>query len=84
MFVFHFNTGMYTEVFGSRDLRKIYGCRREEIARCQRNLHSKGLHGFYSLPNIIRMIKARRLRWAGHVARMGMNKNAYRFFCEKT
>jgi hypothetical protein len=41
-------------------------------------LHNEQLHNFYSSPSIIRMIKSRRMRWAGHVARMGAKRNAYR------
>jgi hypothetical protein len=41
------------------------------------------LHNLYSSPNIIRMIKSRRMRWAGHVARMGETRNAYRILVEK-
>jgi hypothetical protein len=43
-----------------------------------RKLHNEELHNLYSSPSIIRMIKSRRIRWAGHVARMGVNRNAYR------
>jgi hypothetical protein len=43
-----------------------------------RKLHSQELHKFYSSPNILKMIKSRRMRWARHVARMGAKKNAYR------
>jgi hypothetical protein len=43
-----------------------------------RKLHNEELHNLYSSPSIIRMIKSRRMRWAGHVARMGMNRNSYR------
>jgi hypothetical protein len=45
-----------------------------------RKLHNEELHNLYSSPNIIRMIKSRRMRWAGHVARMGETNNAYRIF----
>jgi hypothetical protein len=43
-----------------------------------RKLHNEELHNFYSLSNIITMISSRRMRWAGHVARMGEKRNAYR------
>jgi hypothetical protein len=43
-----------------------------------RKLHNEELHNLYSSPSIIRMIKCRRMRWAGHVARMGEKRNAYR------
>jgi hypothetical protein len=48
-----------------------------------RKLHNKDLHNLYSSPNIIRMIKSRRMRWAGHVARMGVTRNAYRILVGK-
>jgi hypothetical protein len=51
-------------------LRKIFGPKREEDGSW-RKLHNDDLHSLYSLPNIVRVIKSRRLRWEGHVARMG-------------
>jgi hypothetical protein len=48
-----------------------------------RKLHNEELHNFYSSPNIIRMIKSRRMSWAGHVARMGETRNAYRILVGK-
>jgi hypothetical protein len=48
-----------------------------------RKLHNEELHNLYSLPKIIRMIKSRRMRWAGHVARMGKKRNAYRILVRK-
>jgi hypothetical protein len=48
-----------------------------------RKLHNKELHSLYSSLSIIRMIKSRRMRWAGHVARMGQKKNAYRILVGK-
>jgi hypothetical protein len=48
-----------------------------------RKLHNKELHNLYSSPNIFRMIKSRRMRWAGHVARMGEKRNAYRILVGK-
>jgi hypothetical protein len=48
-----------------------------------RKLHNEELHNLYSSPNIIRMIKGRRMRWAGHVARMGETRNAYRILVGK-
>jgi hypothetical protein len=55
----------------NRMLRRIYGPRRDEVTGEWRKLHNGELNGLYSLPNIVRVIKSRRLRWAGHVARMG-------------
>jgi hypothetical protein len=53
-------------VFENRVLRRIFGLKRDEVTGGWRKLH-----GLYSSPNIVRVIKARRMRWAGHVARMG-------------
>jgi hypothetical protein len=64
-------------VFENRVLRRIFGLRRDEVTGDWRKLHNERLHNLYSSPNIIRMIKSRRMRWAGHVARMGETKNAY-------
>jgi hypothetical protein len=60
-------------------LRKIFGPKREED-RSWRKLHNDELHSLYSSPNIIRVIKSRRMRCAGHVARMGEGRGVYRFF----
>jgi hypothetical protein len=51
--------------------------KRDEVKGEWRRLHNKELHALYSSPNIIRVIKSRRLRWAGHVARMGEGRGAY-------
>jgi hypothetical protein len=58
-------------VFENRVLRRIFGLKRDEVTGGWRKLHNEELHNVYSSPNIIRMIKSRRMRWAGHVARMG-------------
>jgi hypothetical protein len=58
-------------------LRRIFGPKRDEVTGGWRKLHSEELHNLYSSPNIIRMIKPRRMRWAGHVARMGEMRHAY-------
>jgi hypothetical protein len=57
-------------VFENRVLRRIFGPKREEDGSW-RKLHNDELHNLYSSPNIVRVIKSRRMRWAGHVARMG-------------
>ncbi|KAJ4426503.1 hypothetical protein ANN_27317 [Periplaneta americana] len=59
-------------------LRKIFGAKRDEVTGEWRKLHNTELHALYSSPDIIRNLKSRRLRWAGHVARMGESRNAYR------
>ncbi|KAJ4446760.1 hypothetical protein ANN_13457 [Periplaneta americana] len=65
-------------VFENKVLRKIFGAKRDEVTGEWRKLHNTELHALYSSPDIIRNIKSIRLRWAGHVARMGESKNAYR------
>ena len=69
-------------MFEKKLLRKIFGGKRNEITGEWRKLHNDELHSLYSLPNIIRNIKSRRLRWAGHVARMEKSRNAYRVLWE--
>jgi hypothetical protein len=58
-------------VFENRVLRRIFGPKRDEVTEEWRRLHNKELYALYSSPNIIRVIKSRRLRGARHVARMG-------------
>jgi hypothetical protein len=70
-------------VFENRVLRKIFGPKRDEITREWRKLHSEELHILYSSPNIIRQIKSRRMRWVGHVACMGEERNVYRTLMRK-
>ncbi|KAJ4439296.1 hypothetical protein ANN_07418 [Periplaneta americana] len=65
-------------VFENKVLRKIFGAKRDEVTGEWRKLHNTELHALYSSPDIIRNIKSRRLRWAGHVARMGESRNPYR------
>jgi hypothetical protein len=64
-------------VFENRVLRKISGPKREEDGSW-RKLHNDELHSLYSSPNIVRVIKSRRMRWVGHVARMGEGRRVYR------
>jgi hypothetical protein len=59
-------------------LRRIFGPKRDEVTGEWRRLHNKELYALYPSPNIIRVMKSRRLRWAGHVARMGERRGAYR------
>jgi hypothetical protein len=59
-------------------VRRIFGPKRDEVTGEWRRLHKKELYALHSSPNIIRVIKSRRLRWAGHVARMGERRGAYR------
>jgi hypothetical protein len=64
------------KVFENRMLRRIFGPEREED-RSWRKLHNDELHILYSSPNIARVIKLRRMRWEGHVARMGEGRGVY-------
>jgi hypothetical protein len=65
-------------VFENRVLRRIFGPKRDEATGEWRRLHNEELNGPYPSPNIIRVIKSRRMRRAGHVARMGEKTGAYR------
>ena len=66
-------------MFENRLLRRILGPKRDKVTEEWRKLHYEELNDLYSLPNIVRVIKSRRMRWAGHVARMG-EKRAYTEF----
>jgi hypothetical protein len=70
-------------VFENRVLRRIFGLKRDEVTGDWRKLHNKELHKLYSSPNIIRMIKSRRMKWAEQVARMREKRNAYRILVGK-
>jgi hypothetical protein len=70
-------------VFESRVRRRLFGQKRNEIIGGWRKLHNEELHNLYSSPNIIRMNKSRRMRWAGPEARMGDPRNAYRILVGK-
>jgi hypothetical protein len=70
-------------VFEKRVLRRIFGPKRDEVTGEWRKLHNEELRDLYSSPSIIRIMNARRMRWAGHVARMGENMNAYSLFVGK-
>jgi hypothetical protein len=69
-------------VFENRVLR-IFGPKRDEATGGWRRMHKKELHNLYSSPSTIRIIKSRRMRWAGHVARIGAKRNAYRLLLGK-
>jgi hypothetical protein len=64
-------------VFENRVLRRLFEPKRDGLMGGWRRLHNEELHDLYSLPSIIRIIKSRRIRWAGHVARMGEKRNMY-------
>jgi hypothetical protein len=70
-------------VFDNRVLRSIFGPKREEVTGGWKKLHNEELRDLYSSPSIIRIIKSRRLRCAGHVGRMGEKRNAYRLLVGK-
>jgi hypothetical protein len=64
-------------VFENRVLRRIFGAKREEDGSW-RKLRNDELHSLYSSPNIVRVIKSRRMRWVGHIARMGEGRGIHR------
>jgi hypothetical protein len=68
---------MFSQVFENRVLR-IFGSKRDEVTGKWRKLHNEELRDLYSSPNIIRQIKSRRMRRAGHVARMREDRKVYR------
>jgi hypothetical protein len=70
-------------VFENRVLRRIFGPKRDEVMGEWRTFHNEELCDLYSSPSIIRIIKSRRMRWTGHVERMGEKRNAYRLFVGK-
>ena len=63
--------------------RRIFGPMRDEVTRDWRRLHNEELKDLYCSPNIVRVIKSRRMRWAGHVARMGEESGVYRVLVGK-
>jgi hypothetical protein len=65
-------------VFENSVLRRIFGPKRDEVTGEWRKLYNEGLNDLYCSPNIVRMIKSRRMRWAGHVASMGEKRGLYR------
>ena len=65
-------------MFEKRVLSRIFGLKRDEVTRESRKLHNEELNGLYSSPNIVWVIKSRRMRWVGHVARMGDRRSVYR------
>jgi len=70
-------------VFENRVLRRIFGPKRDDVTGEWRKLHNEELNDLYCSPNIVRMIKSRRMRWAGHVARMGETRGVYRVLLVK-
>ncbi|KAJ4433798.1 hypothetical protein ANN_16110 [Periplaneta americana] len=74
----HLREEQRLKVFENKVLRKIFATKRDEVTGEWRKLHNTELHALYSSPDIIRKIKFKSLRWAGHVVRMGESRNAYR------
>jgi len=70
-------------VFENRVLRRIFGPKRDEVTGEWRKLHNEELNVVYFSTNIVRVIKSRRMRWVGHVARMGERRGAYRVLMGK-
>ena len=70
-------------VFENRVLRKAFEPKRDEVTGEWRKLHNEELNDLYSLPNIVRVVKSRRMRWAEHVARMGEDRVVYRVLVGK-
>ena len=70
-------------MFDNMVLRRIFGPRRDEVTEEWRRMHNEELNDLYSSPNIVRVIISRRMRWAGHVARMGEERGACRVLVGK-
>jgi hypothetical protein len=70
-------------VFEKRVLRRVFGHKRDEVTEEWRKLHNEELSDLYSLPNIVRVVNSRRMRWAGHVARMGEGRVVHRVLVGK-
>ena len=75
--------GRKLRVFENMVLRRIFGPRRNEVTGEWWRLHNEELNDLYSSPNIVRVIKSKRMRWAGHVARMGEERGVYRVLVGK-
>ena len=70
--------GCRLRVFENRVLRRVFGPKRDKLTGEWRKLHNEELTDTYSLPNIVRVVKSRRMRWAGHVAHMGERRGVHR------
>jgi hypothetical protein len=70
-------------VFENRVLRRVFGPTRDDVTGEWRKLHKEELNDLYSLPNIVRVVKSRRMKWAGHVVRMGEDRRVHRVLVRK-
>jgi hypothetical protein len=70
-------------VFENRVLKKVFGPKRDEVTGECRKLHNEELNDLYTLPNIVWLVKSRRMRWTRHVARMGKDRGVHRMFMGK-
>jgi hypothetical protein len=70
-------------MFESRELRRIFGPKKNEITGGWRNVHNEELHNLYFSPKVIRMVTSRKMSWAWHVAHMGEKMNAYKVLMGK-
>jgi hypothetical protein len=71
------------KVFENRVLRRVFGSKRDEVTGEWRKFHNEELNDLYSLPNIVRVVKSKRMRRAGHVARMGEGRGVHRVMVGK-
>jgi hypothetical protein len=71
------------KVFENRGLRRVFGSTRDEVTGEWRKLHNEELNDLYSLPSIVRVVKSRRIGWAGHVARMGEGRGVHKVLVGK-
>ena len=70
-------------MFENRVLMRVFGPKRDEVTGERRKLHNEELSDLYSLPNIVRVVKSRTMRWAGHVAHMGEGRGVHRVLVGK-
>ena len=70
-------------MYENRVLRRVFGPKRDEVTGEWRKLHNEKLSDLYPLPNIVRVVKSRRMRWTGHVARMGEGRGVHRVLIGK-
>jgi hypothetical protein len=75
--------GTQVEGFKNTVLRRIFGSKKDEVKREWRKLHNEELHDLYFSPAILRVIKSRRMRWDGLIARMGKRRGVYRVLVGK-